>query len=117
LAPAHRDEFDVGGFYPDHVLNTPGAKTTPTRPRREEVEKPTQGLSLFYSGLDRKTVTVREIEKMGRKAVDSNELFIDGLEVPFEDRHEPVCAASARQELDRARGGATDDDVRRLAVR
>src|SRR5271166_3509244 len=28
----------------------------------------------------------REIEKMGRKAVDSNLLFIDGLEVPVEDR-------------------------------
>jgi len=31
-------------------------------------------------------VSVREIEKLGRKAVDSNELFIDGLEVPLEDR-------------------------------
>jgi acyl-CoA dehydrogenase len=58
------------------------ARTTPL----EEVKKPTQGLSLFYTNLDRKTVTVREIEKMGRKAVDSNELFIDGLEIPFEDR-------------------------------
>src|SRR6201985_3476398 len=58
------------------------ARTTPL----EEVKKPTQGLSLFYTDLDRKTVTAREIEKMGRKAVDSNELFIDGLEIPFEDR-------------------------------
>jgi acyl-CoA dehydrogenase len=58
------------------------ARTTPL----EEVKKPTQGLSLFYTDLNRKTVTVREIEKMGRKAVDSNELFIDGLEIPFEDR-------------------------------
>src|SRR5262249_61408166 len=31
-------------------------------------------------------VDIREIEKMGRKAVDSNELFIDGLPVPIEDR-------------------------------
>src|SRR6202047_1011629 len=58
------------------------ARTTPL----EEVKKPTQGLSLFYTDLDRSTITVREIEKMGRKAVDSNELFIDGLEIPFEDR-------------------------------
>ena len=28
----------------------------------------------------------REIDKMGRKAVDSNQLFIDGLPVPLEDR-------------------------------
>ena len=29
---------------------------------------------------------MREIPKMGRKAVDSNLLFIDGLEVPVADR-------------------------------
>jgi acyl-CoA dehydrogenase len=58
------------------------ARTTPL----EEVKKPTEGLSLFYTDLDRSRVAVREIDKMGRKAVDSNELFIDGLEVPFEDR-------------------------------
>jgi acyl-CoA dehydrogenase len=43
-------------------------------------------LSLFYTALDRRFVEVREIEKMGRKAVDSNQLFIDGLEVPIDDR-------------------------------
>jgi len=58
------------------------ARTTPI----EEVEKPAQGLSLFYTDLDRRYVEVREIEKMGRKAVDSNELFIDGLQVPEDDR-------------------------------
>jgi acyl-CoA dehydrogenase len=57
------------------------ARTTPL----EEVAKPTQGLSLFYTDLDRSRVEVREIEKMGRKAVDSNMLFIDGLEVSAED--------------------------------
>jgi acyl-CoA dehydrogenase len=46
----------------------------------------TDGLSLFYTALDRRFVEVREIEKMGRKAVDSNALFIDGLEVPVADR-------------------------------
>jgi acyl-CoA dehydrogenase len=58
------------------------ARTTPL----EEVKRPSEGLSLFYTTLDRSTVEVREIEKMGRKAVDSNQLFIDGLEIPFEDR-------------------------------
>jgi acyl-CoA dehydrogenase len=51
----------------------------------EEVAKPSDGLSLFYTDLDRSAVVVREIEKMGRKAVDSNELFIEGLEVPADD--------------------------------
>ncbi len=58
------------------------ARTTPI----EDCKKPTFGLSLFYTDLDRRFVQVREIEKMGRKAVDSNELFIDGLRVPVEDR-------------------------------
>lgn len=58
------------------------ARTTPL----DQVEKPTQGLSLFYTKLDRARVEVREIEKMGRKAVDSNQVFFDGLEVPVEDR-------------------------------
>jgi len=57
-------------------------RTTPI----ENVRKPTDGLSLFYTALDRRHVEVREIDKMGRKAVDSNQLFIDGLEVPVEDR-------------------------------
>jgi len=58
------------------------ARTTPLA----EVSKPTQGLSLFYTDLDRERVEVREIEKMGRKAVDSNMLFIDGLRIPAADR-------------------------------
>jgi acyl-CoA dehydrogenase len=48
--------------------------------------KPTDGLTLFYTDLDREKVEVREIEKMGRKAVDSNQLFLDGLRVPAADR-------------------------------
>jgi acyl-CoA dehydrogenase len=58
------------------------ARTTPI----EAVNKPRDGLSLFYTTLDRSRIEVREIEKMGRKAVDSNQLFIDNLEVPVEDR-------------------------------
>jgi acyl-CoA dehydrogenase len=54
--------------------------------KREECARPTDGMTLFYTDLDRGKIEVREIEKMARKAVDSNELFIDGLEVPVEDR-------------------------------
>jgi len=58
------------------------ARTTPL----EEVKRPTEGLSLFYTDLDRSAVAVREIDKMGRKGVDSNELFITDLRIPVEDR-------------------------------
>lgn len=43
------------------------------------------GLSLFYTDFDRSRVEVREIHKMGRKAVDSNQVFFDGMKVPEED--------------------------------
>jgi acyl-CoA dehydrogenase len=52
----------------------------------ERPTKGTGGLSLFYTPLDQKFVDVREIPKMGRSAVDSNELFIDKLRVPAADR-------------------------------
>src|SRR6266545_5044660 len=52
----------------------------------DEVKKRTDGLTLFYTDLDRRHVEVREIDKMGRKAVDSNQLFIDALPVPVADR-------------------------------
>lgn len=58
------------------------ARTTP----KDQCKKPTDGLSLFYTDFDRKYIEVREIEKMGRKAVDTNQVFIDGLKVPLEDR-------------------------------
>lgn len=57
------------------------ARTTPI-----EECKGTEGLSLFYTDLDRTTIEVREIEKLGRKCVDSNQVFIDGLRIPVEDR-------------------------------
>jgi len=46
----------------------------------------TEGLSLFYTDLDRTTIEVREIDKLGRKCVDSNQVFIDGLCIPAKDR-------------------------------
>jgi acyl-CoA dehydrogenase len=57
------------------------ARTTPL----EEVNKPTLGLSLFYTPFDRSRITVHEIEKMGRKCVDSNELFFEDFEIPAEN--------------------------------
>ena len=50
-----------------------------------ETKKPIDGLSLFYTDLDRNHVDIRLIEKMGRKCVDSNEMFIDDLRIPKED--------------------------------
>jgi acyl-CoA dehydrogenase len=58
------------------------ARTTPI----DEVKRPTLGLSLFYTSLKSPHVTVSVIDKMGRKAVDSNQVFFDGLPVPIEDR-------------------------------
>jgi len=57
-------------------------RTTPLA----ECKKPTDGLTLFYTPLDRSRIEVRRIPKMGRAAVDSNALFIDGLEIPLENR-------------------------------
>jgi acyl-CoA dehydrogenase len=52
----------------------------------EDVEKKTDGLTLFLTDLDRAHIDIRPIRKMGRNAVTSNELFIDDLRVPVEDR-------------------------------
>ena len=52
----------------------------------EDAARPSDGLTLFYTEFDRKAITVREIDKMGRAAVDSNEIFIDDFEIPVEDR-------------------------------
>ncbi len=57
------------------------ARTTPL----EEVKKSTHGLSLFYTPFDRSRITLHEIEKMGRKCVDSNELFFEDFEIPAEN--------------------------------
>ncbi|MEU9242662.1 acyl-CoA dehydrogenase family protein [Streptomyces sp. NPDC048385] len=54
--------------------------------RRDEVAKPTDGMTLFLTDLDRDHVDIRPIPKMGRNAVTSNEVFIDELRVPVEDR-------------------------------
>jgi acyl-CoA dehydrogenase len=57
------------------------ARTTP----KDQVRKATEGLSLFYVDFDRSKISATVIPKMGRKAVESNSVFIDNLEVPAED--------------------------------
>lgn len=57
------------------------ARTAP----QQECERGIDGLSLFYTDLDRSACDVREIDKMGRRSVDSNEIFIDNLKVPAAD--------------------------------
>ncbi|MCW5657675.1 MAG: acyl-CoA/acyl-ACP dehydrogenase [Burkholderiaceae bacterium] len=52
----------------------------------EHGARPTDGLSVFYTDLDRSKIEVRRIAKMGRHAVDSNAIFIDGLFIPEADR-------------------------------
>ncbi|UPW08499.1 acyl-CoA/acyl-ACP dehydrogenase [Gordonia terrae] len=52
----------------------------------DESPRKTDGMTLFLTDLDRDKVDIRPIKKMGRNAVTSNELFIDGLEIPVEDR-------------------------------
>lgn len=57
------------------------ARTTP----KEEARRPTEGLSLFYTDFDRSRIQATPIPKMGRKAVESNAVFIDDLHVPASD--------------------------------
>ena len=58
------------------------ARTTPI----EACKRPQDGLSLFYADLDRRRAEVRLIHKMGRHAVNSNQVFFDGMQVPEGDR-------------------------------
>ena len=57
------------------------ARTT----KREDVNKSTDGISIFYTEFDRSRIETQRISKMGRKAVDSNMLFIDDLFIPDGD--------------------------------
>ncbi|PMB98780.1 acyl-CoA dehydrogenase family protein [Brevibacterium luteolum] len=58
------------------------ARTTP----RADCKKPTDGLTLFFTDLDRTVVDINPIRKVGRNAVTSNELLIDDLKVPASHR-------------------------------
>lgn len=58
------------------------ARTTPL----DQVKRKTEGLSLFFTDIDRSKIEIRKIPKMGRHAVDSNMLFISDFWIPEEDR-------------------------------
>lgn len=71
------------------VWNTNAQNATHTlllaRTADRDPKKPLKGLTLFFTEFDRAKITVQEIEKLGRAAVDSNEIFIDALEIPDEN--------------------------------
>ena len=85
-AEQHGDGFVVHGR---KVWNTNAQNATHmlllARTASRDPAKPFHGLTLFFTAFDRSKITVKVIEKLGRAAVDSNEIFIDGLEVPAED--------------------------------
>lgn len=56
-------------------------RTTPF----EETEKKTLGMSLFLLDLKSPGIEIREIDKLARAAVDSNELYLDDVRVPATD--------------------------------
>jgi hypothetical protein len=84
-AERHGDRWVVHGR---KVWNTNAQNATHmlllarTAPREADPARPRSGMTLFFTEFDRTAITVQEIEKLGRAAVDSNEIFIDGLEIP-----------------------------------
>lgn len=52
---------------------------------RDPNGKRSAGMTLMFAEMDREKVSIRPIPKMGRNAVDTNELFIDELFVADED--------------------------------
>ena len=58
--------------------------------RYEDCKRPTDGITIFYTDLERakreKRIAVQLIHKMGRAAVDSNSIQIEDLFIPDEDR-------------------------------
>jgi acyl-CoA dehydrogenase len=84
-AERHGNRYVVHGR---KVWNTNARQATHilllARTAARDPAKPFAGLTLFFTPFDRARITVREIEKLGRAAVDSNEIFIDGLDVPAE---------------------------------
>ena len=58
------------------------ARTTPI----EKCKRPIDGLSLFYTKLDRDHVEARKIGKLGRNAMESCQLHFDAMPIPVADR-------------------------------
>ena len=86
--------------------------SSPAPPTRDPA-RPLKGMTLFFTAFDRTAITVREIEKLGRAAVDSNEIVIENLEIPEEDvvgnggrrLLPPARLAQSRAHRGRHRGG------------
>jgi acyl-CoA dehydrogenase len=53
---------------------------------KADARRSTDGITVFYTDLDRTKVEVKRIPKHGRAAVDSNAVFIDDLFIPESDR-------------------------------
>jgi acyl-CoA dehydrogenase len=53
---------------------------------KTDARRSTDGMTIFYTDLDRSKVEVKRIPKHGRAAVDSNAVFIDDLFIPESDR-------------------------------
>ena len=49
------------------------------------MQEKTEGMTVFFADVDRSAVEARELHKLGRHAVDTNMLFIDGLKVSAAD--------------------------------
>ncbi len=79
----------------------------------EDCKRPTDGITIFYTDLDRSKIEVRRIPKMGRKAVDCP----GAHRVRSSDRSEPGHSAPTGRALDVSGGGMADGDARRLALR
>ena len=56
-----------------------------TRTSARDESRPLDGMTLFFTDLDRDRCTIKRIDKLGRAAVDSNEVFIDDLEATDDD--------------------------------
>src|SRR5437867_1166493 len=99
------DRFVVNGR---KVWNTNAQNATHilllARTGERDPNKPLRNLTLFFTEFDRARITVQEIEKLGRAAVDSNEIFIDGLEIPEENVVGAVEYAKQRVVFDRPIG-------------
>ncbi|QSR32211.1 acyl-CoA dehydrogenase [Nocardioides sp. S5] len=53
---------------------------------REAVSKPTDGMTLLFAENNRSAISIHPMDKLGTGAIDTNTMFIDGLEVDASDR-------------------------------
>ena len=94
FAKRRGDDYVVSGrkVWISKALNSQKVLLLTRTTKLEDCAKKTDGMTLFLTDVQSPQIEIRPIPKMGREAVDSNELFIDELIVPAEDR---VGAASA----------------------